>query len=71
MKKVEVTYEVTRRVCDTFYVTDEEYEQIRGGELTSQIENDLEYMIDDGDGDRTVNWSAVDDKTGRVISDWV
>ena len=70
MKRIEITYEVTRRTCETFLVTDEEYDLVKSGEIPERITMELENNIDTGYGDREDNWAAVDDETGEVLQEW-
>ena len=70
MKEVGITYEVTRRYYEKFIVTDDEYEEIYEGNLPERIAKECEDHIDELDGDREDDWTAVDEITGKVLQDW-
>jgi len=70
MRLIEITYEVTRRACETFEVSDEEYENLKAGELPEDVMMQLEHMIDTGDCDREDDWAAVDAISGVAVQDW-
>ena len=70
MKKIEITYEKTKRACRIFEVTNEEYASIKNGDVSIKIKTLLQEDIDTGYCDSDYNWAAVDCKTGEVLQDW-
>lgn len=71
MKKVEITYEVTRRYSETFNVTDDEYYMIEmDGEIPVRIQKDLEAGAASDDSYESTDWAAVDGDTGRDLVYW-
>jgi hypothetical protein len=68
---IEITYEVTRRTCQSFKVNKRDYEKIRsGGEIPEEIIMDLEHAIDTGDCDREDDYEVINGKTGEVVIPW-
>lgn len=70
LKRVEVTYEITRRVSEAYWVNEKEYQDIHDGELPERLAHNLEDAIDNLDGDREDDWAAVDLETGKQLQDW-
>lgn len=68
--KVGITYEITRTYYEEYEVTDCEYKEICEGELPEWVAEDLEYHIEELDGNRDDDWSAVNLETGKTIQDW-
>jgi len=68
---VEVTYEIKHICSDTFEVSEDEYVQIKEGELPERIISSLEYDIDNLRGTREDDWAATDAVTGVLIQDWL
>lgn len=71
MKKIEVTYEITRRAAQTFEVSDEDYQSIKDGYLPLKIQSQMEILCKSKAADAKDDWAAVDAKTMRVLQDWV
>ena len=70
MKRVGITYEITRRCYKEYDVSDQDYVEIYKGNLPEEIAEDLENSIDELEGDRDDDWSAEDIDTGKTIQDW-
>jgi hypothetical protein len=71
MKKVEITYEVTRRYSETFNVTADEYYIIAmNGEIPIWIKKDLENGVKSDDSYESTDWAAVEGDTGKDLVYW-
>ena len=68
MKTVEITYEVTKRVCLEFDVTDDEYKGLEEGDMIDRFRKELLANIDDGDEE--TDWTAYDIEADKMIQDW-
>ena len=71
MKKIGVTYEISRRVYKEYKVTNETYKRLYSGDpLPEDILVDLEDEIDSLNGDRDDDYAIEDLETGKTIQDW-
>ena len=70
MKKVEVTYELIRRVAKKYEVSDEEYQSIKDGVLPELIETEMMDLCESGEADYEMDWAVVDAETMQVLQDW-
>ena len=71
MKKVGVTYEITKSIYMEYYVHDDQYTDIYEGSLPGEIISDLEWRLEDNDyGCRSDDWTAIDLETGKMLQDW-
>ena len=68
MRHVEITYERTYCVSQSFDVTDDECEDIERGSLPDHIAEELEGLIDKEDYEQ--DYAVYDEDTGEQLVDW-
>lgn len=70
MKKVEVTYEMTRLAAYIFEVSDEDYQSIKDGCLPLKIQSQMEILCKSKEAYAEDDWAAIDEETGKELQGW-